>query len=218
MSLKPFFPLPLHPRKRGYSFELVANADPRIAFISFHHPANAANVNFVNSEEYPSTTTFSKRCVNMIASLFHSPASPGVGTDTVGSSEAIMLAGLAMKWRWRDARKAAGLASDRPNLVVPADTQVCWEKLCRYFDVEERIVNLAPDGVRPTAAVLAAACDDNTIGVVAILGSTYTGEVVPSLFPSCSRFVRNEGHASWRRVLGLFLPFLRSILQLLLPS
>jgi len=103
----------------------------------------------------------------------------GVGTATVGSSEAIHLAGLAMKFRWRNARKAAGLPCDRPNIVMGANVQVCWEKFARYFDVEPRYVALTPTrfiiGVDEAMALV----DENTIGVVGVLGSTYTGEYEP---------------------------------------
>jgi glutamate decarboxylase len=102
-----------------------------------------------------------------------------MGCATVGSSEAIHLGGLAMKWRWRIAREAKGLPTDKPNLVMGANVQVCWEKFARYFDVEPRYVNLTDQrfviGVDEAMALV----DENTIGVVGILGSTYTGEYEP---------------------------------------
>ena len=101
------------------------------------------------------------------------------GTSTIGSSEAAMLGGLAMKWRWRQRRAEAGLGSDRPNLVMGINVQVCWEKFCRYWDVEPRFV--AMDGSRFHLGVDEALglCDENTIGVVAIMGSTYDGSYEP---------------------------------------
>jgi glutamate decarboxylase len=86
-----------------------------------------------------------------------------------------MLGGLALKWRWRQRRQAAGLPTDRPNLVMGSNVQVCWEKFCRYFDVEPRLVPVGPKVPHLTAKAAVAACDANTIGVVAILGSTYDG-------------------------------------------
>ena len=62
------------------------------------------------------------------------------GCSTTGSSEAAMLAGMALKWRWRERMRAAGKPTDRPNLVMGANVQVCWEKFCRYWDVEPRLV------------------------------------------------------------------------------
>ncbi len=137
------------------------------------------NKNYVDQDEYPRTTAIQERCVNMIAHLFHAPhEGAAVGTGTVGSSEAIMLAGLAAKWRWRQRRKAEGKSADSPNIVMSSTVQVVWEKFARYFDVEPRYVpveagrtTLGPEGMSHV--------DENTIAVVAILGSTYTGEYEP---------------------------------------
>jgi glutamate decarboxylase len=139
-----------------------------------------ANKNAIDWDEYPQTVELQDRCVNMLARLYHAPEHhESMGTATVGSSEAIHLAGLAMKWRWRKAREAAGLPTDRPNLVMGANVQVCWEKFARYFDVEPRYVPLTPErfciGVDEAMALV----DERTIGVVGILGSTYTGEYEP---------------------------------------
>jgi glutamate decarboxylase len=138
------------------------------------------NKNAIDWDEYPQTVELQDRCVNMLARLYHAAEHhQSVGTATVGSSEAIHLAGLAMKWRWRKAREAAGRPHDRPNLVMGANVQVCWEKFARYFDVEPRYVPLTDErfviGVDEAMALV----DENTIGVVAILGSTYTGEYEP---------------------------------------
>ena len=60
------------------------------------------NVNSIDQDEYPQTTEIQNRCVSILADLFHADdAEHAMGTATVGSSEAIHLAGLAMKWRWR---------------------------------------------------------------------------------------------------------------------
>jgi glutamate decarboxylase len=90
-----------------------------------------------------------------------------------------MLGGLALKWRWRDRRHAGRLPADKPNLVMGANVQVCWEKFCRYFDVEARLVPVGPEHAHLTPESAARACDDNTIGVVAVLGSTYDGAYEP---------------------------------------
>ncbi|MGC8480641.1 MAG: glutamate decarboxylase [Acidimicrobiales bacterium] len=137
--------------------------------------------NFVDAEEYPQTAALAERCVNIIANLFHAPESEdtsATGTATVGSSEAIHLAGLAMKWRWKKQR-GDGARDVTPNLVMGANVQVCWEKFARYFDVEPRYVPMSTDryvlGVDEALSMV----DENTIGVVGILGSTYTGEYEP---------------------------------------
>jgi glutamate decarboxylase len=94
----------------------------------------------------------------------------------VGSSEACMLAGLAHKWNWRQAREKAGKPTDRPNMVTGGNVQIVWKKFLRYFDVEPRIVPLKPGNYRLTAEHLDEFVDENTIAVVAIAGQTFTGE------------------------------------------
>jgi glutamate decarboxylase len=141
-------------------------------------------VNWIDFDEYPQTVEIHNRCVNIIAHLFHAPVADGeqaVGTSTVGSSEAIMLAVLAMKWRWRAARKAAGKDYSRPNMVMGAEVQVCWEKATAYFDVEARYVSLHDDVYVMDPAEAIAQCDENTIGICGILGTTYTGQFEASL-------------------------------------
>ena len=90
-----------------------------------------------------------------------------------------MLGGLALKWRWRERMRSAGRPTDRPNLVAGINVQVCWEKFCRYWDVEPRLVPMAGDRYRLDAAEAVAHCDENTIGVAAILGSTFDGSYEP---------------------------------------
>jgi glutamate decarboxylase len=130
--------------------------------------------NFIDHAEYPRTAEIEQRCIRMLADLFHAPGET-TGARTQGSSEAIMLGALSLKWNWRKRREAAGAPADRPNLVFGGDVHVVWEKFCRYFDVEPRIVPLesgkytiGPADVRPHL-------DENTIGVAAVLGTTFTG-------------------------------------------
>ncbi|WP_405977339.1 glutamate decarboxylase [Streptomyces sp. NBC_00158] len=135
--------------------------------------------NMIDKDEYPQTAEIEARCVNILADLWNAPPGHvGTGCSTTGSSEAAMLGGLALKWRWRERRRAEGRPADRPNLVC-GPVQICWEKFARYFDVELRQVPLEPGatGLRPHQ--LAAYVDENTIGVVAILGVTYTCDYEP---------------------------------------
>ena len=67
------------------------------------------------------------RCVNMIAHLFNAAVGEdetAVGVGTVGSSEAIMLAGLAFKRKWQQKSKLEGKPYDKPNIVTGANVQV----------------------------------------------------------------------------------------------
>ncbi len=142
--------------------------------------AETFDKNMIDKDEYPQTAEIERRCVNMVANLFNAPEEGGaVGVSTIGSSEAVMLAGLAMKWRWRGRRSAAAQTSDRPNMVLGSNVQVVWEKFCRYWDVEPRYVPMENGRYVISAEDAIARCDENTIGVIAILGTTYTGEFEP---------------------------------------
>jgi glutamate decarboxylase len=136
--------------------------------------------NMIDKDEYPQTAEIESRCVEIIADLWHAPGDgPATGCSTTGSSEAVMLGGLALKWRWRERMLAAGRPADRPNIVAGINVQVCWEKFCRYFDVEPRFVPMEGDRYMLGAEEAAALCDENTIGVAAILGSTFDGSYEP---------------------------------------
>jgi glutamate decarboxylase len=142
--------------------------------------AECLSKNMIDKDEYPQTAELERRCVNILADLWHAPDDGGAtGCSTTGSSEACMLGGLALKWRWRQRRQAAGKPVDRPNLVMGSNVQVCWEKFCRYWDVEARLVPVGPDATCLTAAGAASHCDENTIGVVAVMGSTFDGVYEP---------------------------------------
>ena len=136
--------------------------------------------NMIDKDEYPRTAELELRCVHMLARLWHAPdPRAAVGCSTTGSSEAAMLAGLALKRRWRHRRRAAGEPVDRPNLVMGVNVQICWEKFADYFDVEPRYVPMEGDRFHLGAREAVELCDENTIGVVAVLGSTFDGSYEP---------------------------------------
>ncbi|MCC5951307.1 MAG: glutamate decarboxylase [Acidimicrobiia bacterium] len=139
--------------------------------------AEARNKNFVDQEEYPRTAELERRCVSMIADLFgaSNAGTAAVGTSTVGSSEAILLCGLALDRLWRAKRKEDGKSTDHPNIVLGTHVHVCWEKFCRYFGLEPRWIPVSAGAVHLDVEAAAAAVDENTIGAVAVLGNTYTG-------------------------------------------
>jgi glutamate decarboxylase len=142
--------------------------------------ADTADKNMIDKDEYPQTARIEAHCVNILADLWHAPYSEeATGCSTTGSSEAAMLAGMSMKWRWRERRQAAGKPTDKPNLVTGANVQVCWEKFMRYWEVEPRLVPMEGDRYHLTADQIAANVDENTIGVVAVLGSTFDGSYEP---------------------------------------
>jgi glutamate decarboxylase len=136
--------------------------------------------NLVDQSEYPQTGRLQHRVIHMLASLFHAPEDQDVtGTATIGSSEAILLGLLAHKKQWQIKRKKRGLSSDSPNLVVGGDVHVVWEKFCRYFDVELRLVPLTEDRFVLDVAGALSLVDENTIAVGAVLGTTFTGQLDP---------------------------------------
>ena len=136
--------------------------------------------NMIDKDEYPQTAELELRCVNMLARLWNVRGdAPALGCSTIGSSEAAMFAGLALKRRWQHRRQAAGESTARPNLVMGINVQVCWDKFCNYFEVEPRFAPMTGERFHLGADQVAALCDENTIGVVAILGSTFDGSYEP---------------------------------------
>lgn len=164
--------------------------------------AETMEKNAIDKDEYPLTADLENRCVSMLAHLWHAPqTSPPIsshthttpapschvsarphgatpGTSTVGSSEACMLGGLALLFRWKNRARRAGIniyTSQRPNIVISSGYQVCWEKFCRYWDVELREVPLKRDKLSLDMGNVMNYVDSHTIGIIAILGITYTG-------------------------------------------
>jgi glutamate decarboxylase len=134
--------------------------------------------NLIDQDEYPQTEVVHRRVVSMIGRLFHAPAhQQPTGTATIGSSEAIMLAMLAHKRSWQLRRRAAGLPTDRPNMVMGADVHTCWEKFARYFEVEARVVPMEDGRYTVGAAEVEPLLDENTIAVAGLLGTTFTGQM-----------------------------------------
>ena len=135
------------------------------------------NKNWIDKEEYPQSAAIDLRCVNMVADLWHAPApknGQAVGTNTIGSSEACMLGGMAMKWRWRKRMEAAGKPTDKPNRCA-VRYKSAGIKFARYWDVELREIPMRPGQLFMDPKRMIEACDENTIGVVPTFGVTYTG-------------------------------------------
>ncbi len=132
--------------------------------------AETVDKNMIDKDEYPQTAEIETRCWRMLAGLWNAPdPAKAMGTSTIGSSEACMLGGLALKRRWQHARKAAGLGTEKPNLVLSSAVQVCWEKFCNYWDVEPRFVPVSKEHPMLDGHELDQYVDENTIGVVAIM-------------------------------------------------
>ncbi|MEA4862507.1 MAG: glutamate decarboxylase [Victivallaceae bacterium] len=151
--------------------------------------------NMIDKDEYPQTAELEMRCVHMLGDLWNSPeAKTTIGCSTTGSSEAAMLGGLAMKWRWRARMEKAGKSTNRPNLVT-GPVQICWHKFARYWDVEIREVPMEPDRYYSSPESVLKLCDENTIGVVATLGTTFTlnYEPVKEIAAALDKFQQDTG-------------------------
>lgn len=152
--------------------------------------------NMIDKDEYPQTAEIELRCVNMISRLWNAQdKEEATGCSTIGSSEAAMLGGMALKWKWRERMKAQGKPTDKPNMVMGVNVQVCWEKFCRYWEVEPRYVLMEGDRYCLTAEEAVKLCDENTIGVVAIMGSTFDGryENVKEVNDALDRLQKEKG-------------------------
>lgn len=159
--------------------------------------AESMRFNLANEEEYPHVIQIEERCVNMLARLYHAGhEQEAVGVATIGSSEAVMLGGLALKWRWRALRRKMGRHIDRPNIVMGESVQVVWEKFARYFDVEPRYIPVEKGRYVLDPEDVARTVDENTIGVCAILGSTFTGEFEP-VEAICDALDRVQEERGW---------------------
>ncbi|KAJ3055991.1 hypothetical protein HK097_008480 [Rhizophlyctis rosea] len=180
------------PAEAAYQFikdELALDGNPNLnlaSFVTTYMEPEAEKLmqdniakNFIDAEEYPMSAELQNRCVNIIANLFNAPnddeTGNAIGTSTVGSSEAIILSTLALKRRWQLRRKAEGKSTGKPNLVMGSNVQVCWEKAVRYLEIESRDVLCDSDHLYLNPEKAIELVDENTIGVVVILGSTYTG-------------------------------------------
>ncbi|KAJ8752482.1 hypothetical protein K2173_004770 [Erythroxylum novogranatense] len=177
-------PMPKEAAFQLINDEMMLDGSPRLNLASFvttwmepecnNFIMASLNKNYVDLDEYPITTELQ---VLMIFWLFLLLITT-VGVGIVGSSEAIMLAGLALKRKWKNKRKKEGKPFDKPNIVTGANVQmICWEKFARYFEVELKEVKLTEgcyvmDPVKAVEMV-----DEYTICVAAILGSTLNGEL-----------------------------------------
>ena len=186
--------------------ELMLDGSSRLnlaTFVTTYMPSVAAKLmaetadkNMIDKDEYPQTAEIESRCVSILADMWNSPDhEQATGCSTTGSSEAAMLGGMALKWRWRERMQKAGKPTDRPNLVMGVNVQVCWDKFCRYWEVEPKLVPMEGNRFHLEAEEAVAACDENTIGVVAILGSTFDGsyEPVKEIAAALDQFESDKG-------------------------
>ncbi|HVQ19243.1 MAG TPA: pyridoxal-dependent decarboxylase, partial [Actinomycetes bacterium] len=143
--------------------------------------SEAADKNMIDKDEYPQTAEIEDRCIHILSDLWNAPdVHQTIGVSTIGSSEACMLGGLALKRRWQVARRAAGKSTEKPNIIMSSAVQVVWEKFANYWDVEPRYVPVTAEDPGLSPAGVLKVVDENTIGVVAIMGVTFTGIYEPA--------------------------------------
>lgn len=138
------------------------------------------NKNLADNDEYPQLIHMNERCISMLAKLWQSDTDRDtpLGCATTGSSEAIMLGGLAMKRQWEKKMRAANKSTEKPNIIMSSACQVALEKFARYFDVECRLVPVDTEhGYHLNPNKLWDYVNENTIGIFVILGTTYTGHL-----------------------------------------
>jgi len=149
-------------------------------------------VNLADQTVYPESFKMHNDTLNMIAKLWNCPKPPDfdeygcyAGAGTVGSTEACLLAGLALKFRWRqwyadkhgmDADQVRGVY---PNLVISTMFQAAWEKLFKYMDIQPKFVTPSAKTFTIDPEHLKEAVDEKTIGVVCIMGNHYGGQYDP---------------------------------------
>ena len=157
--------------------------------------AESVEKNMIDKDEHPQTAEIEARSVHMLADRQNSPKSAiTIGCSTPGSSEAAMLGGLALKWKWRERRRAEGKSTNRPNLVT-GPVQVCWHKFCRHWDIELCEFSMDGDRLITTPEEAVKRCDEYTIGVVPTLGVTFTSQYEPvkALSDALDHLEREQG-------------------------
>ncbi len=187
--------------------ELMLDGNPRLNLATFvttwmepeAHALMGETVdrNLVDRDEYPATAELEQRCMLMLRHLWNAPESEArLGTSTIGSSEGCMLGGMALKRRWMRRNADRHAAGARPNLVMGTNVQVCWKKFCNFWEVEPRLVPMEGDRFYLGAEQAAEQCDENTIGVVAVLGSTMDGSYEP-IADICAALDALEERTGW---------------------
>jgi glutamate decarboxylase len=166
--------------------DLTLDGNPTLNLASFvntytseqHYKLIKENVvkNLADADEYPTLVDLTQRNVSILGKLWNGEGQSPVGTATTGSSEAIMLGGLAMKKKWQQKMKDQGKDYYKPNIIMGYNAQVALEKFARYFDVEARLVPVSEESHHVLDITkIEELIDENTIGIFVILGSTYTG-------------------------------------------
>ena len=128
----------------------------------------------IDKDEYPQTAELEMRCVNMLSRLWNSPR-PTRRPDARPRAPARPPCSRSRPQAPLAAEEARGRGEHRAAQHGHGiNVQICWEKFCNYFEVEPRYVPMEGNRFHLNGEEAVKLCDENTIGVVAILGSTST--------------------------------------------
>lgn len=110
-----------------------------------------SEVNIADASVYPASINLHNRTVNMIANMWHCLPAPNAtddyaGAGTVGSTEACLLAGLALKFRWRKWYQARHGLSDTEILGMYLYDGVL---LFKHINLMLMLTSLSIQAVRP---------------------------------------------------------------------
>ena len=143
--------------------------------------AECLDKNMIDKDEYPQTAELEMRCVNILSRLWHAPDADAGDRAARRPARARRRCSAASRssGAGSSGAAAAGKPADKPNIVMGINVQVCWEKFANYWDVEMRLVPMEGNRFTLSAEEAVKLCDENTIGVVAILGSTFDGSYEP---------------------------------------
>ncbi|PYH42234.1 glutamate decarboxylase [Aspergillus saccharolyticus JOP 1030-1] len=87
--------------------------------------------NFVEAKAYPVASQIEKRCLTL---------------STLESSEAIILAVLALKSKWIRRQQATHKADcPTPNIIISSAAQICWKKAAHYCEIDVQYVPCSED-------------------------------------------------------------------------
>ena len=143
--------------------------------------AECFDKNMIDKDEYPQTAELEVRCVSILEQPVARTRYGRRGRDARRPARARRRcwAALRSSGAGRRSVQPTGKPADKPNLVMGINVQVCWEKFANYWDVEMRLVPMEGNRFNLSAEEAVKLCDENTIGVVAILGSTFDGSYEP---------------------------------------
>jgi len=144
--------------KEGRAFSLAYFASPEAHELATEAYRRFSGENALNVEAFPSLRVMQSDVLAIVAGWLGATSSAR-GFFSSGGTESILMAVKAARDQFRHDKM-------RPNVVLPTSAHAAFEKAGAYFGVEMRRVAVRPDW-RADAQAMAAACDDQTVMLVA---------------------------------------------------